>query len=259
MPPCRLAAVLLASACTVTPLTNKVAPGNDAFVVVVGEGDDGATDLFAAPAGGGAFTRFTFNRPAEDLPRLDPAGTRLAFLRRGADRDSAVSLVVLDLRDNGEERVILPPPMPYPTGLGWSRDGSALIVRAGQLYRLPASPKLGKVVPVPATEAAGADSLLDELLGDPPQGVARLCGGRACIVAIGGDSLMLGEAARDPVRWGPDSVAYFVGDAVEIRPLAGGRTRRPTWSGMPLHARLLTYHPGSPDQRGRETGLSTGR
>ena len=255
-----LPAVLLAAAgCTVTPLTNKVSPGDDAFVVVVGEGDDNATDLFAAPAGGGSFARFTFNRPVEDLPKLDPTGTRLAFVRRSASRDSVVSLVVLDLVKNEEQRAALPAGLPYPTALGWGRNGKVVIVRAATLYQADLTPTLGGIVPVPAAERAAADSAVEELLGDPPQGVARFCGGQACIVATGGDSTMLGNQARDPVRWGPDSVAYFVGNVLEVRPLGGGRVRRPTWTGTPRHARLLTYHPGSPHHSGRETGLSTGR
>jgi hypothetical protein len=39
------------------PLTNRIKIGDEAFVIGVGEGPDGQTDLYAAPAGGGAFTR----------------------------------------------------------------------------------------------------------------------------------------------------------------------------------------------------------
>ena len=38
--------------CSITPLTNKIRVGEEPFVIVVGEGRDGETDLFAAPAGG---------------------------------------------------------------------------------------------------------------------------------------------------------------------------------------------------------------
>ena len=43
------------TACAVTPLSNRIRVGEEPFVIGVGEGSDAMTDLFAAPAGGGAF------------------------------------------------------------------------------------------------------------------------------------------------------------------------------------------------------------
>ena len=91
-----------AAACTVTPLTNKINIGEEAFVIGVGEGPDSLTDLFAAPAGNGAFARLTFNRTEEHLPRLSPDGLRVAYLRR-APGESQWSLVILDLLSNAEQ------------------------------------------------------------------------------------------------------------------------------------------------------------
>ena len=80
-------ALLAGSAgCGFTPLTNKVGVGSEPFVVVVGQGRDGAVDLFAAPAEGGRFYQFTVNQLVESNPTVAPSGTRLAFLRQADGR-----------------------------------------------------------------------------------------------------------------------------------------------------------------------------
>ena len=43
----------LLGGCSVTPLTNKISVGEEPFVLAIGEGPDGMTDLYAAPAHGG--------------------------------------------------------------------------------------------------------------------------------------------------------------------------------------------------------------
>src|SRR5258706_13631661 len=98
-----VAAGLSVAACVVTPLTNKISVGEERYVIVVGEAPDGNTDLFAAPASGGSFYRFTYNRPVEDLPRLAPDGKRVAFIRRQTKDDlRSTELVVFDLTTAGE-------------------------------------------------------------------------------------------------------------------------------------------------------------
>jgi len=44
---------------------------------------------------------------------------------------------------------------------------------------------------------------------------------------------LLDSTATGAVRWGADSLGYFLRDGFEVRPLGGGRSRRPVWSGAP--------------------------
>ncbi|MGI8818260.1 MAG: hypothetical protein ACR2HW_03890, partial [Gemmatimonadales bacterium] len=67
-------------------------------------------------------------------------------------------------------------------------------------------------------------------------------------VGDSGRPTLFAPEARDPVRWGPDSVAFFAGDEVEIRPLGPGRPRRLAWSNAPKRPRGMTFFEGT---RGR--------
>ena len=250
----------LLGACTVTPLTNKVRPGDEAFVVVVGEGEDRETDLFAAPAAGGKFTRLSFNRLVEDLPELSPAGTAVAYVRTRSAADSVPhQVVVLDLLTNDERTANLPEAAPRPDRLGWARDGSVLYVWASGAYRVDLAAHPLTAVPVGAAELAQADSAAAELLGDPPQGAVKRCGGWACIVAATGDTTSLGEGVGEAIRWGPDSVAYFKKGSLLVRPLTGGHTRQPLFHDLPANLRRPTYHPGVSTTPSGEAGLKPPR
>jgi hypothetical protein len=68
--------------------------------------------------------------------------------------------------------------------------------------------------------------------------------GDLCVSGGSDAPSLLASGARDPVRWGPDSVAYFVGAAVEIRPLGPGRPRRLAWSNPPERPRAMTFFEG---------------
>jgi hypothetical protein len=152
---------------------------------------------------------------------------------------------VLNLLTNAEREAALPPGAAAPDRLGWSRDGSVLVVRAGALFRTPAPPQALRLAPVPPDAANAADSALKELLGDPPLGEAAPCpGGGLCITAATGERTALGPGVTGAIRWGPDSVGYFAPGGFEVQPLGGGRSRRPLWTGAPSHLRELTYHPG---------------
>ena len=190
----RLPFTLLVLGCGVTPLTNKIDVGNEAFVVGVGEGPDSMTDLFAAPAGGGNFARLTFNRAEERAPRLASDGRSVAFQRR-AGAAAEWTLVVLDLLTN-QERV----------------------------------------------EPAPGNSTPPERLGPHGEGVVAPCGAEQC-VTVGDSATSLGQVTG-VMRWGSDSVGYFVGQNFEVRPLGGGRSRRPLWKQLPANLRELTYHSG---------------
>jgi len=238
---------LLSGCRGVTPLTNRIAVGQDAFVIAVGEGPDGLTDLYAAPAGSGSFTRLTFNRPEERLPKISPGGDMVAFLRaaRGVS-GPPWSLVILNLLNNAERAMPLPADAGGPDRLGWSRDGTRVVVFAGGYYVMAAPPGASSLQRFSRDSTALADSISRELLGEPPRAMVSDCpDGGACIVAMTGEITRLDPAARNPVRWGADSVGYFLPDGFEVRPLAGGRSRRPEWLGAPAHLRQLTQHPGA--------------
>ncbi len=236
------------TACAVTPLSNRIQVGEEAFVIGVGEGPDSMTDLYAAPAAGGSFVRLTFTRPEERLPRLSPQGTAVAFVRRGGAQEAARwSLVVLDLRTTVERSAQLPGGAAAPTRIGWTADGSTAIVLAGGYFTLSTVPGKDSLVPVPPQASLAADSMTRELLGDPPSAMVRECtGGGLCIAASNGEVGALDPGATDAIRWGPDSVAYLTPRGFTVRPLAGGPSRSPDWRGKPSRLRNLTYHPGIP-------------
>lgn len=244
--------LLLLTGCAVTPLTNKIAVGEDAFVIAVGEGPDSATDLFAAPAGGGNFIRLTFNRAEERGPRLGPDGTQVAYLRRSSG-SPLWSLVILDLRSNVEHSVPLPAAAGEPLQLGWSTTGKNVMVRANGYFSTETPPARLRLVPVSAEATGAADSVTRERLGPGDLGVVRPCGGELC-VAVGDSVTPLGPGNTGAIRWGTDSVGYFSLGSFEVRPLRGGHPRRPAWKALPARLRELSYHEGA--QVTTRTGVS---
>lgn len=233
--------------CGVTPLTNKIKVGEEPFVIAVGEGVDGMTDLFAAPAGGGSFTRLTFNRPEERFPHLSPDGSMVAFLRSsGTESGGHWLLVVQNLLTNAERAMPLPGDAGEPERLGWDRDGKRVVVSAAGYFAATVPPAAPVLARFPADSLPLADSLSREVLGDPPQGVVQRCmNGAACILAADGALTLLDSTVAGAMRWGADSVGYFVPGGFEVRPLRGGRSRRPLWTGAPAGLRQLTYHAGT--------------
>jgi hypothetical protein len=230
--------LLLLTACAVTPLTNKIDVGEDPFVIGVGEGPDSLTDLFAAPAGGGAFVRLTFNRAEERGPRLAPDGLSVAYLRH-ARGSPEWSVVVLDLVNNAEHSAVLPREAGEPVALGWSASGDRLAVQA-RGYLATRAP--GPIRLEPADSAA-ADSIVQQRLGPAGEGLIRPCGSNFCVVV--GDSVTpLEPGLRGVMRWGPDSMGYFVAGSFEVRPLGRGYARRPAWKNLPSGLSDLSYHGG---------------
>ena len=230
------------TACALTPISRRIQVGEEAFVIGVGEGPDAMTDLFAAPAGGGAFVRLTFTRSEERLPRLSPEGTAVAFVRReGGTEIPRWTLVVLDLLTTAERRAPLPPGSDAPLRTGWARDGSAVVLAGGYFALAPGQDSLSPVSPA---QQPAADSATRELLGDPPAAMIAECAGTFCITAANGDTSRLGPGDQGAIRWGADSLGYFTPRGFEVRPLTGGTSRRPDWSGKPAALRQLTHHPG---------------
>jgi len=236
----------LAAACAVTPLTNKVRIGEEPFVIAVGEAPDSMTDLFAAPAGGGAFARLTFNRAEEHAPSLAPGGTSVAYFRRSEPASDRWSLIVLDLLTNREESTPVPEGAGKPLAVGWTRDGSRLLVRSYGHMVSAAPPGALWLQTVSLDSIAWADSVTTHYLGEPPAARIGVCPHTGyCIFAVNGEVTELERGISGPIRWGPDSLAYVTPTGFEIRPLSGGRARRPIWTGTPAGARAFTYNGGS--------------
>lgn len=253
-----LGALGLVAGCHVTPLSNRIQVGEEPFVVVVAEGRNHETDLFATSAGGGTFVQFTFNRLVESEPRLSPQGTLLVFLRaETAGQSAGAQVVVLDLLTGSEHTSALPPGG-WPERLGWSGDGKWVYLRAPDRIFYAADPEHTPLVfaPVDTGGAGAADSATSELLGNPVFGAVSVCeGGMPCIRTSGGAVTELGAGVRDPFRWGPDSVAYLRDSRIEVRPLGGGRPREVLWREAPANLRQPTYHPGAGRPTASENGL----
>jgi hypothetical protein len=244
--------LLLLSACGVTPLTNKIDVGTEAFVIGVGEASDGMTDLFAASAAGGTVSRVTFNRLQEQKPRLSGSGTHLVFLRSSPveTAEPEPEIVRLDLRSMAERVARLPREAGRAIAAAWLPGDSVIAVRTdGAIWSLSAPLASSDFTRLTGADSARADSALVVLLGDPPMAMVVDCGGGpgVCVRATSGETSTLDSSATSPLRWGADSIAYSMGGTVTVRPLAGGRSRTPPWRGAPASFRELSYHPGAPN------------
>jgi hypothetical protein len=244
---CLLLTAFLLACGTVPPLRDKIDVGREAYAIFVG-GSGVRSDLYAVRSGGGPVHPITFTTVAELRPALAPNGTDVVFLRGESLRDSTPATVwVMNLLNGGERELRLPEDAGKPERLAWSGDGASLIVRTTkELYRVSAPPAKPIVEVVPAVERASAESSLAVLLGDPVFARVIPCkrAGDLCVVTRKGRTGILAQAASDPVRWGTDSVAFFTGQLLQIRPLARGRPRLLNWSNVPPHPRQVTYFPG---------------
>ena len=233
---------------TLPPLRGKIDVGREAYAVFVG-GSGVSGDLYAVRADGGPAFPITYTPVAELAPALAPNGTDLVFLRSQSLRDTIPATVwVMNLLTGNERELELPKGAGAPERVGWSEDGATVVVRTGQgLYRFDAPPAKPEPRAVPAADSAGADSSLAVLLGDPVFARVVRCqrASDLCLITRRGGEGILAQAARDPVRWGPDSVAFLVGDnLLQIRPLAKGRPRALNWSDVPARPRKLTFFVG---------------
>jgi hypothetical protein len=236
--------LLLASCGTLPPLRGKIDVGRESYAVFVG-GSGMSGDLYAVRANGGPVYPLTFTTIAELRPALAPNGTDLAFLRGLSPRDSTpATLWVMNLLNGAEREIELPKESGPPIKVGWSTDGSSLIVQTStELYRLDPPPRKPDPQPVSAAARAAAESSLSVLLGDPVFARVVPCK-RAedlCVIPRSGRSGILAQAASDPVRWGTDSVAFLAGELLQIRPLARGRPRLLHWSDAPARPRQVTF------------------
>ena len=243
---------LFSGACdpTLPPLRGQMEIGSDAYAVFVG-GAGTNSDLYAIRADGGQPVPITFTNVAELRPALSPDGGALAFLRGTSLRDSTpASVWVMNLLSGSERELPLPKGAGRPIGVGWEPAGTSLILKADRgLYRVNAPPLPPAPGAVPADEQQHAESTLAVLLGKPVFASVLPCEttNDLCVSAEGGSGL-LARGAHDPARWGDDSVAFFVGDQLEVRPLAKGRPRRLAWNHAPERPRQLTFFPGKRDR-----------
>jgi hypothetical protein len=230
--------------------------GRDAYAVFVGGGGPAGGDLYAVRTDGGPVVPLTFTNVGEMRPALSPDGVLLAFLRGASLRDSTPGTVwVMNLLSGAEREIELPGGAGSPRQVGWSPDGPALVVRADRgLYRGDAPPAPARLAPVSAAQRPAAESTLAVLLGRPVFARVVPCAtaGALCVASDTGAPGPLAIGARDPLRWGDDSVAFFVGSGVEIRPVGPGRSRRLAWDHEPARAREMTVFLGGERARGRE-------
>jgi hypothetical protein len=240
----RLAAgLLLLVACesSFLPLRGRLDVGRDPMVVLVGGDGVAGGDLYVLSTAGGPVIPITFSAVGEMRPALSPDGGAVAFLRGASLSDSAPATVwVMNLKNGADRQIGLPPGAGRPERVAWSDGGRSLVLRAGgRLYRAPAPPAGGDARPVPGAEQAAAESSLAVLLGRPVFARAVPCRntGDLCVAADTGSPSLLARNARDPARWGDDSVAYLEGDRLVVRPLAAGRARVVEWSAAPARPR----------------------
>ena len=245
------AAMLFLAGCggTLPPLRGQMEVGRDAYAVFVGGGGAAGGDLYAVRTEGGAVVPITFTNVGEMRPALSPDGRMTAFLRGASLRDSTPGSVwVMNLLSGGERELELPKGAGAPERVGWARDGRSLVVRAaGGLYRANAPPAHTGARLVTTEERTAAESSLAALLGEPVFARVVPCAepGALCVEGDTGAPGLLARDARDAVRWGSDSVAFFVGDAVKIRPLGPGRARRLNWVSPPSRPRQMTVFLGA--------------
>jgi len=217
-----------AQACrgTMSPLSNRLNVGEESFAVVVAEGEGGVGDLYALPVGGGVPLQITFSRVDESHPALTADGSVIAFIRGGQKGGTQPVVILMNLLNGAERRIELPSGA-VPVRVGWAADQSRVFVRssAGD-FMFAAPPRAPNPVAVTPADSAAADSALAVVLGDPPFATATLCrrGAGLCAQTDSGET-MIDSAGTDPVRWGPDSVAYISHNELTVLSLGGGHTR----------------------------------
>lgn len=233
----RVGGALVLAGCGISPVSRRVAVGQETYVVFAGEGADGATDLFVGPGAGGAAYRLTFTSAPERLPALAPNGVAVAFLRT---LPGAEELVVMNLLTGAERARRLSGEIGAIERLAWDARGERIILRAATgRWGTLAPPRELAIRRLADDARAAADSALTIWLGAPPFARVVDCetgdvpvetGRTLCTEERDGRRTLLVAGAEDPMRWGDDSVAYRQGTAVIVRPIGGGRLRTLEWT-----------------------------
>lgn len=240
----------LLTACTqhFTPLQNRIVVGKESYVVFVADGEGGQGDLFAIDAFGGNAYPFTYSLADESHPALDPTGVLLAFLRSTSDTDRAARKVwVMDLL-NGRETDLPLAHGVVPEQVAWSRDGAVIYVATSAgTWALAAPPGAPAPHRLSGGDSLAADSALTVLVGDPPFARIGPCRpGAEAICAFAGAArpTAVDSPAHHPFRWGSDSLGYFVGEHLVVRPVGPGRPREVRIERAPDHPREATWFGG---------------
>lgn len=239
--------VLTSCSGTISPFRRQAVVGRDTYAIFVADGPGGAADLFGVRGDGGEVFPITFTPVAEARPALSPDGLMVAFLRGDGRADTVPGTPwVMNLLTGAERRLELPVDA-RAEAIGWSRDGRTLYLRAGRFaYSFPAPPASDLPRAVLPDESYRMDSALGVFVGEPPFARVFRCEQTICAVSDSGPSRPIADEARDPARWGADSVGYFAGDELLVRPVGPGRARRVEWSRPPPRARELTAFAGGP-------------
>lgn len=232
---------------SLSPVKNRVGVGVESYVFFDADGEEGQGDLYVGSASGGKVFRATFTRVHESSPAISPNGIMLAFIRGSQSADSAGYRVwVMNLLNGAERQVPELGAGAFPQRLAWSLDGTRLYVRTSRGdFQTAAPPSDPRPAAVDQASQAVADTSLQVPLGNPVIAIAEPCdsGGGICARTPSG-AQRLSPAGRDAFRWGADSVGYFIGDGVEVRPLGGGTTRQLRWTGISSPPRTATQFPG---------------
>lgn len=242
-----LACALAATACggSLPPLRGQMVVGRDAYAVFVAGNSPAGGDLYAVRAEGGAAVPITFTNVGESRPQLSPDGTSIVFLRGRSLTDSTpASVWVMNLLNGAERELELPKGAGLPLEAAWSEGGGEIVVSTTEgLYRFAAPPADGASRRVTAAERVGAESSLAVVLGRPAFARVVPCqvSDALCIETSSGSPSLLADRAHDALPWGADSVAYFVGNEVEIRPLGAGRSRRLDIEGPPRPRQMTAF------------------
>jgi hypothetical protein len=202
--------------------------GRDAYAVFVAGRSPSGGDLYAVRTEGGPVVPITFTNVGEMRPRLSPDGGSVVFLRGRSLTDSTpASIWVMNLLSGAERELVLPKGAGKPAAAAWSDGGRTIVVSAGALYVFDAPPADAAAHLVEPSRRASAESSLAVVVGHPAFATVVPCADSKdlCVQTDTGAPGLLASGARDAFAWGRDSVAYFIGDAVEIRPLGPGRSR----------------------------------
>ena len=230
---------LLVTACRVSfsPLQNRIEFGREAFLVFAATGEGDLGDLYAVKPDGGEIWPVTYTRLDERLPGLSRDGLRLAFVRRSGAEDA---VVVMDLARGSEERV-LETATDSVVALTWRPDGELWVRGARAGWRI----RQGEP-PAPLGSGPAVDSAFATLVGEPAFATVSACDSPPglCAHAATGESQVLEPGGRDAVRWGSDSVGYFLNDRLYVRPLGPGRERFLRWHPEPVAPRTPTLFEG---------------
>lgn len=144
----------------------------------------------------------------------------------------------MNLQNGAEKVASLPTTAGVPLAMGWGKADSVLYIRTDKgLWQLPIPPGSQQATPLAGGDTLIAARSIGAWLGQPPFAEAIACPPGICLIGPKHDTTSLNETGHDPLRWGKDSVAWFEGNDVVIRPLGPGRTRRITLKDAPTNAR----------------------